>query len=115
VRVGESIALKCLRKFVVTVVEVFGFEYLRLPNEQDTVKLLAIGESRGFSGMFGFIDCMHWGWKIVLLFGMKCTEIIKRSLQLYWKQLFLKTYCFDMYSLECLTRTMISMFCNGLR
>jgi hypothetical protein len=33
VRVGESIALKCLRKFVVTVVEVFGFEYLRLPNE----------------------------------------------------------------------------------
>jgi hypothetical protein len=31
--VGESIALQCLRKFVVTVVEVFRPEYLRLPNK----------------------------------------------------------------------------------
>jgi hypothetical protein len=59
VRVGESTALECLRKFVVTVVEVFGPEYLRLPNEHDTVKLLPIGESRGFSGMLGSIDCIH--------------------------------------------------------
>jgi hypothetical protein len=61
VRVGESTALQYLRKFVVAVVEVFEPEYLRLPNEQDTTKLLAIGESRGFLGMLGSIDCMHWG------------------------------------------------------
>jgi hypothetical protein len=63
VRVGESTTLQCLIKFVVAVVEVFGPKYLRLPNEQDTAKLIAIGESRGFSGMLGSIDCMHWAEK----------------------------------------------------
>jgi hypothetical protein len=33
VRVGESIALKYLRRFVVVVVKVFGPQYLRLPNK----------------------------------------------------------------------------------
>jgi hypothetical protein len=60
VRVEESTALECLRKFVV---EVFGPGYLRLPNEHDTTRLLAIGESRRFTGILGSIDCMHWGWK----------------------------------------------------
>jgi hypothetical protein len=63
VHVGESTALQCLRKFVVAIVEVFGPGYLRLPNEQDTAKLLAIGESRGFPGMLGSTNCMHWGWE----------------------------------------------------
>ena len=36
---------------------------MRLPNEQDTARLLAIGESRGLPGMLGSIDCMHWTWK----------------------------------------------------
>jgi hypothetical protein len=44
-------------------VEVFGDEYLRSPNEDDTARLLAIGESRDFSSMFRSIDCMHWRWK----------------------------------------------------
>jgi hypothetical protein len=59
-RVGENAALQYLRKFVVADVEVFGLKYPRLPNEQDTVKLLAIGESKGFLGMLGSIDYMHW-------------------------------------------------------
>jgi hypothetical protein len=63
VHVGESIALKCLRRFAVAVVEVFGPQYLRLPNDQDTTKLLAIGASSGFPGMLGSINCMDWGWK----------------------------------------------------
>jgi hypothetical protein len=84
VRVGESTTLQCLIKFVVAVVEVFGPKYLRLPNEQDTAKLLAIGESRGFSGMLGSIDCMHWAEKIVLQLGTECTKVMKRRLQLYW-------------------------------
>jgi hypothetical protein len=62
-RVGENTALECLRKFVVAIVEVFGPEYLRLPNEHDIARLLAIGESIGFLGMLGSIDCIHWGWK----------------------------------------------------
>jgi hypothetical protein len=43
VRVSESAALKCLRHFVVAVVEVFGPKYLRFPNEHDTAKLLVVG------------------------------------------------------------------------
>jgi hypothetical protein len=60
VRVGERTALECLGKFVVALVEVFG---PRLPNEHDTIKLLAIVESRWFLGMLGFINCMYWDWK----------------------------------------------------
>jgi hypothetical protein len=63
VHVDESTALKCLRRFVVVVVEVFEPQYLRLPNEEDIAKLLAIGSSKGFPGMLGSIDYMHWGWK----------------------------------------------------
>ena len=63
VRIGESTAIESLRRFVSAVVEVFGDEYLRSPNEDDTARLLAIGESRGFPGMLGSINCMHWRWK----------------------------------------------------
>ena len=41
----------------------FGDEYLRPPNNNDIARLLAIGEQRGFPGMLGSIDCMHWKWK----------------------------------------------------
>jgi len=30
---------------------------------EDTERLLKIGEKRGFPGMFGCIDCMHWQWE----------------------------------------------------
>jgi hypothetical protein len=42
---------------------VFGAEYLREPNAQDTERLLAIREARGFTGKLRSIDCMHWQWK----------------------------------------------------
>lgn len=60
IHIGESTALEALRKFVVAVVEIFG-QYMRLPDEQDTSRLLTIGASRGFPGMLESIDCMHWG------------------------------------------------------
>ena len=59
VRIGESTALESLRRFVAAVVEIFGDEYLRYPNEADTARLLAMGEQQGFPGMLGSIDCMH--------------------------------------------------------
>uniref|UniRef100_A0A0D3EDK9 Uncharacterized protein n=1 Tax=Brassica oleracea var. oleracea TaxID=109376 RepID=A0A0D3EDK9_BRAOL len=37
--------------------------YLRRPTPADLQRLLDIGEHRGFPGMIGSIDCMHWGWK----------------------------------------------------
>jgi len=58
--IGETTAIKSLRAFVKAIVEVFGDWYLRAPNETDICRLLSIREQRGFSGMLGSIDCMHW-------------------------------------------------------
>ncbi|XP_020258921.1 uncharacterized protein LOC109835352 [Asparagus officinalis] len=62
-KIGESTTIESLKKFITVVVEVFGDEYLRSPNSDDLKRLLAIGERRGFPGMLGSIDCMHWTWK----------------------------------------------------
>ncbi|XP_038707306.1 uncharacterized protein LOC120002618 [Tripterygium wilfordii] len=48
VLIGESTAVLSMKKFVKTVISVFGNEYLRSPNSDDVARLLAIGESRGF-------------------------------------------------------------------
>eukprot|EP00267_Zea_mays_P022060 XP_008646466.1 uncharacterized protein LOC103627939 [Zea mays] len=62
---GESTTIESLRKFVHAVVEVFGHEYLRSPNEDDTARLLATGESRGFPAV---ADKDLWIWHA--FFGM---------------------------------------------
>ncbi|KAL6552360.1 hypothetical protein OROHE_007724 [Orobanche hederae] len=63
IRIGESTTIESLKRFVKAVVEVFGPEYLRRPNMEDTTRLLAVAKQRGFPGMLGSIDCMHWKWK----------------------------------------------------
>ncbi|XP_017233595.1 uncharacterized protein LOC108207672 [Daucus carota subsp. sativus] len=63
VRIGESTAVEGLKKFVSNVVTIFEGEYLRKPNSNDMQRLLQMGEARGFPGMMGNIDCMHWQWK----------------------------------------------------
>ena len=63
IRIGESTAIESLRRFVNAVIAVFGDTYLRPPNHNDIARLLAMGEQRGFPGMLGSIDCMHWKWK----------------------------------------------------
>ncbi|XP_024178401.1 uncharacterized protein LOC112184374 [Rosa chinensis] len=62
-RIGETTAIEAMRRFVQAVIEVFGAEYLRIPTSDDISRLLSIGESRGFPGMLGSIDCMDWKWK----------------------------------------------------
>ena len=49
--------------FVSNVIMIFGDEYLRKPNSNDVECLLQMGDARGFSGMMGSIDCIHWQWK----------------------------------------------------
>ena len=61
--IGGSTAMLALRKFVHAIVLLFSDEYLRAPTAEDTARLLAEGERRGFPGMLGSIDCMHWVWK----------------------------------------------------
>jgi hypothetical protein len=64
-RMGESTAILCLRKFVKAVCEVFGKECLRPPNENDTARLLNIAEQREFPGMLGSIDVCIGSGKII--------------------------------------------------
>ncbi|VVA36390.1 PREDICTED: nuclease HARBI1 [Prunus dulcis] len=62
-RIGESIALESLKRFVKAIVATISDEYLRLPNTNDIKRLLAIGDQRHFPGMLRSIDCMRWRWK----------------------------------------------------
>ena len=48
-RMAESITLECLYKFCRAMVGVFGGQYLRSPNAEDTARILAQNEARGFS------------------------------------------------------------------
>ena len=60
---AESTAIFYVKQFSMTMVEVFGPQYLRAPNAQDTQRLLEMNKARGFPGMLGSVDCMHWKWK----------------------------------------------------
>jgi hypothetical protein len=62
-RIGESTALKCLRRFCKAVITGFGETYLRAPTQDDVDRLLKENAERGFPGMLDSLDCMHWGWK----------------------------------------------------
>nr|XP_034601183.1 uncharacterized protein LOC117861747 [Setaria viridis] len=46
--IAESTVIESLKRFVRAVVDVFEDEYLRSPNDNDTARLLALGEERGF-------------------------------------------------------------------
>jgi len=68
-KIGKCIALQCLDKFARGVIEVFGGEYLRRPTREDVERIIQVNESRGFPGMLGSIDCMHWRWENCLALG----------------------------------------------
>ena len=63
VRINKSTTIESLKRFTKAVVEVFGEQYLRRPNTSDIARLKSVAEQRGFPGMLGSIDCMHWKWK----------------------------------------------------
>jgi hypothetical protein len=62
-QMGESTCVDAMYQFCRDVIVVFGEYFLREPKVEDTRRLLSINESRGFLGMIGIIDCMHWEWK----------------------------------------------------
>ncbi|XP_038713417.1 putative nuclease HARBI1 [Tripterygium wilfordii] len=62
-QIAESTANEAMKKFVEAVIVVFGERYLRQPNSTDIARLLQLHEDRGFPGMLGSLDCMHWSWK----------------------------------------------------
>jgi hypothetical protein len=62
-KIGETTVVKSLKRFVQAIISIFSEQYLRSPNNEDIARLLAEGKNRGFPGMLGSIDCMHWKWK----------------------------------------------------
>ena len=66
IRIGESTIVESLRRLVRAIIEMFRGEYLRSRNEQDTARLLASAERRGFLGMLESLDCSG-GTKILIL------------------------------------------------
>lgn len=45
------------------MIEIYGKQYLWLPNDHNLQFLLQIGKAWGLPGMLGSIECMHWPWK----------------------------------------------------
>ncbi|XP_008231747.1 PREDICTED: uncharacterized protein LOC103330921 [Prunus mume] len=62
-RMGKSTILECLVRFCDAVENLYTRDYLRKLTPRDLQRLLQKGEARGFLGMIGSIDCMHWQWK----------------------------------------------------
>ena len=62
-KIAASTCLEILGKFAIGVIECFDQEYPRPPTSDELEKKLQENETRGFSGMLGSIDCMHWVWK----------------------------------------------------
>ena len=56
---AESTFIFYVKQFAITMVEVFGPQYLRAPDAQDTQRLLEMNKTHGFPCMLGSIDCMH--------------------------------------------------------
>jgi hypothetical protein len=75
----ESIAFDCFYRFYRAVIAVFGDTYLRLPTVQDTAQILTFNDARGFPGMLGSIDYMHWNGRTVRFPGRECTRVTKKA------------------------------------
>ncbi len=63
VRIGDSTANLAIDMFCHAVISAFEGVYLRAPNTADVARLLEVGAHRGFPGMLGSLDCMHWEWR----------------------------------------------------
>jgi len=63
-RMAESTAQESILRWCRGVHRCFSSEYLREPTQHDIIKQMEINQNRGWPGMFGSIDCMHWKWKL---------------------------------------------------
>ena len=57
-KIGASTAMECLEQFALGIVQVFGEEYLRKPNQADVDRLLQVAKARDFPGMLGSIAAL---------------------------------------------------------
>ncbi|MBW0478934.1 hypothetical protein O181_018649 [Austropuccinia psidii MF-1] len=62
-QLSEKTSLRSLHQFWEGIIELYGPTYLLYPNKNNIEHLMNMGEKRGFPGMLGSVDCMHWVWK----------------------------------------------------
>lgn len=63
VRLGESTIIECVKQFCCSIVELYSERYLNCPSEEEMKAITQFNSSRGFPGLLGSLDCMHWVWK----------------------------------------------------
>jgi len=60
IKIRGTTTLECLRIFCKGIIRLYEQVYLRAPTQDDLKRILHVSEMRGFPGMIGSIDCMHW-------------------------------------------------------
>jgi hypothetical protein len=63
IQIGQTTARDCLIRFCRAIISCFSERYLCIPNHDDIARILSVNADRGFPGMLGSIDCMHWEWR----------------------------------------------------
>lgn len=64
VRIEEDTILEVVRRFTQAVIEDGGPEYSRAPSDEDMHRETpGLIKERGWVGVLGSIDCMHWTWR----------------------------------------------------
>jgi hypothetical protein len=58
-RIGEDTTMEYVCHFCKVMKRVYGPTYLRAPNKEDSIRLMAENEQRGWQGTLGSIGCMH--------------------------------------------------------
>ena len=62
-RMATTTGMECMKRSCHGVNAIYGDEALRHPTLDDVNRLLDEGDTVGFPGCIGSIDCMHWQWK----------------------------------------------------
>lgn len=62
-QMSDDSVLLSLKSFCEGIIQNFGEEYMRAPNEEDLKRIMHINAARGFPGCVGSIDCQHYEWK----------------------------------------------------
>lgn len=62
-QIGETTTRRTVEHFVKGIIRLYSGHYLRQTSPDDLERLKYAARQRGFPGMIGSIDCMHWQWQ----------------------------------------------------